>query len=165
MGGRGIQNPERSWILLHGQYILKHFVLGLIDTKNYLNVTTREQSQIVLSANQRRVDYFTLRKKLESALIQGNSRLSWMLDCTPWIPDFQFRYWIQNLCQWNIDSGFHSLVGFRVPRAVFQNPKPKILCSKRKSFPDCGFHKQTFSGFPHIGATRTSSLIVLGEPN
>ena len=64
MGGRGIQNPERSWILLHGQYILKHFVLGLIDTKNYLNVTTREQSQIVLSANQRRVDYFTLRKNL-----------------------------------------------------------------------------------------------------
>ena len=57
-----MQNPERSWILLHGQYILKHFVLGLIDAKNYLNVTTREQSQIVLSANQRRVDYFTLRK-------------------------------------------------------------------------------------------------------
>ena len=54
MGGRGIQNPERSWILLHGQYILKHFVLELIDTKNYLNVlTTREQSQIILSASQK----------------------------------------------------------------------------------------------------------------
>ena len=166
MGGRGIQNPERSWILLHGQYILKHFVLGLIDTKNYLNVTSpRGNSHKLFWVQTREGSTISLLEKIRIGPIRGNSRLSWMLDCTPWIPDFQFRYWIQDLCQWNLDSGFHSLVGFRVPRAVFRNPKPKILCSKRKSFPDCGFHKQTFSGFPHIRATRTSSLIVLGEPN
>ena len=98
MGGRGIQNPERSWILLHGQYILKHFVLGLIDTKNYLNVTTREQSQIVLSANQRRVDYFTLRKKLESAPYKG------IQDCLGcWIAHHGFRIF-------SLDTGFKIFV-------------------------------------------------------
>ena len=29
-------------------------------------------------------------------------------------------------CQWNWDSGFQSLVGFRIPKAVFRIPKPRI---------------------------------------
>ena len=51
-----------------------------------------------------------------------------------WIPRHGFRI----LCQWNLDSGFQSLVGFRIP-------KPRILDSKSKNFliPE--------SVFPYIG--------------
>ena len=47
-----------------------------------------------------------------------------------WIPRLRFLisdtgFWI--LCQWNLDSGFQSLVGFRIPPA---------------KFPDFGFHMQ-----------------------
>ena len=39
-------------------------------------------------------------------------------------------------------SGFQSLVVFRIPWAVFRIPKPRILDSTSKIFPDSGFHKQ-----------------------
>ena len=35
-------------------------------------------------------------------------------------------------CQWNLDSGFQSLVGFRIPWAVFQIPEPRIPDSTSK---------------------------------
>ena len=46
-----------------------------------------------------------------------------------WVPNRGFRipgsgFWI--LCQWHLDSSFQSLVGFRIPWAVFQIPKPRI---------------------------------------
>ena len=42
-----------------------------------------------------------------------------------WILDFHavdsgFQLLDSILCQWNLDSGFQSLVGFRIPRAVFR---------------------------------------------
>ena len=48
---------------------------------------------------------------------------------------------IPNTCmssvfQGKLDSGFQSLVGFRIPRAVFRIPRPKIPDSTRKNFPD-----------------------------
>ena len=39
-----------------------------------------------------------------------------------------------------MDSGFQSLVGFRTPTAVFRIPKPRILDSTSKNFPDSGIH-------------------------
>ena len=36
------------------------------------------------------------------------------------------------------DSGFHSLVGFRIPWAVFRNPKPRIPDSTSENFPHSG---------------------------
>ena len=45
--------------------------------------------------------------------------------------------WIP-VCQWNLDSGFQSIVGFRIPWAVFWIPKPRIPDSKSKNFPDSG---------------------------
>ena len=39
-----------------------------------------------------------------------------------------------SICQWNLDSGFQSLVGFRIPWAQ-----------------DSGFHKQKFIAFPYLG--------------
>ena len=36
-----------------------------------------------------------------------------VLDSGFWIPHSVFR--IQGLCQWNLDSGFQSLIGFRIP--------------------------------------------------
>ena len=51
--------------------------------------------------------------------------------------------------QWDLDSGFQSLVGFPILKAVFRIPKPRIPDSTSKNFPDSGFHKQNFrdSGF------------------
>ena len=43
-----------------------------------------------------------------------------------------------SLCQWNLDSGFQSMVRFWVPRAVLQFPTRRIPDSKRKNFPDVG---------------------------
>ena len=43
-------------------------------------------------------------------------------------------------CQWNLDSGFQSLVGFWNPQAVVQIPKPRI--------PDSN---QRFPGFSYMG--------------
>ena len=63
---------------------------------------------------------------------------------------------IRILCQWNLDSGFQSLVGFQIPRAVFRIPKPRtpdstanfsmIPNSTRKNFED-----SEESRFPYIG--------------
>ena len=39
-----------------------------------------------------------------------------------WIPATEFHLF----CQWNWDSGFQSLVGFRILWAVFQIPKPRL---------------------------------------
>ena len=39
----------------------------------------------------------------------------------------------------NRDSGFQSLAGFRVPRAGFRIPKPRIPDSKSEKFMDSGF--------------------------
>ena len=58
-----------------------------------------------------------------------------------WIPrrGFQIpgtRFWI--LSQWDLDSGFQSLKGFRIPWVVFRIPKSRIPDSSGKNFPDCG---------------------------
>ena len=42
------------------------------------------------------------------------------------------------ICQWNLDSGFQSLVGFRIPWAVFRIPKPRIPDSISKIFRGSG---------------------------
>ena len=55
-------------------------------------------------------------------------RGSWLLDSTPWIPDSSFFF------KGKLDSGFQSLVGFRIP-------KSRIPDSMGKIFPDFGFHK------------------------
>ena len=46
-----------------------------------------------------------------------------------------------SLCQWNLDSGFHSFVGFRIP-------KPRILDST--SIPE--------SGFPYMGGFQSDEM-------
>ena len=51
-----------------------------------------------------------------------------------------------SLCQWNLDPGFQSLVGYRIPWVIFWIPKPRSPDSKSKSFPD--------SGFPYEGDSR-----------
>ena len=48
------------------------------------------------------------------------------------IPGIEFRI----LCQWSLNSGFQSLVGFQIPWAVFWIPKPKILDFTSKTLPD-----------------------------
>ena len=54
-----------------------------------------------------------------------------------------FQVLDSRLCQWNLDSGFKSLEGLRIP-------KPRIADSA-SNFPDSGFHQQKFLGFrnPH----------------
>ena len=47
-----------------------------------------------------------------------------------WIPRRGFRSpstgWFQIFCQWNVDFRFQSLVGFRIPWAVFRIPQAKF---------------------------------------
>ena len=66
-----------------------------------------------------------------------------------WIPRRGFRINVMNssVCQWNLDSGFQSLVWFRNPWAVFRIPKPRILDSGKIS-------RIPKSGFPYIGRNR-----------
>ena len=53
-----------------------------------------------------------------------------------------------SLCQWNLDSWFHSVV--RIQRAVLPIPKPRIPDSTSKNFPDSGIQISL-----HLGVTIT----------
>ena len=55
--------------------------------------------------------------------------------------DFGFQVLDSSICQWNLKSGFQSLVGFRILWAVFLIPKPRIPDSTAKiaRIPECGF--------------------------
>ena len=48
-----------------------------------------------------------------------------------------------SICHWNLDSGFQSLVRFRIPWAVFRIPKPRVPGSTSKICPDSYFNKGT----------------------
>ena len=50
--------------------------------------------------------------------------------------DSGFQVLDSSLCQWNVDSGFQSLVGFPIPWAVLRIPKPMVPDSVSKHFPD-----------------------------
>ena len=63
--------------------------------------------------------------------------------------DSGFQVLDSSLCQWNLDSGFQSFVGFRIPKAVVRIPKSRISDFTRQGliFPDGGFQKQKLTGF------------------
>ena len=65
-----------------------------------------------------------------------------------------------SLCQWNLDSGFHSFVGFQIPWAVFWIPKSRILHSTSKIFLNCGFQKQKFPGFLNQNSLTESEKVL-----
>ena len=50
--------------------------------------------------------------------------------------DSGFQELCSILCQCNLDSRLLSLVGFRIPLAVYRIPKPRIPDSTSKIFPD-----------------------------
>ena len=56
--------------------------------------------------------------------MKGNPRQS--LDSGFHTVDSRFQVLDCGLCRWNIDSGFQSLVGFWIPKAVFQIPQAEI---------------------------------------
>ena len=61
---------------------------------------------------------------------------------------------------WILDSGFQSLVGFRILWTVFRIPRPRIsVFTLSKFFPDFGFHEQNF---PHSGI-RNPDFLTWGE--
>ena len=70
-----------------------------------------------------------------SPLERESARQSWILNFTPRIPDSRL---LISFCQWNLDSGFQSLVGFRILWVVFRIPRPRISDSTSKNFPVCG---------------------------
>ena len=67
---------------------------------------------------------------------------------------------VLNSSQWDLDSGFQSLVGFPILKAVFRIPKPRIADSISKHFPDSVIHKQTFPGFRKDSLTWSELKIV-----
>ena len=66
--------------------------------------------------------------------MQGNP----VLDSGFHVVDSEFQELDFSLCQWKLDSGFPSLVGFRILWAVFWVPKPRIPDSTSKNFTDSG---------------------------
>ena len=59
--------------------------------------------------------------------------------------DCGFRVLDSSLFQWNVDSGFHALVGFWSTLALFWIPKPWVPVTTSKIFPDFAFYKQRIS--------------------
>ena len=53
-----------------------------------------------------------------------------------------------SLCQWNLDSGFHLLVGFQIPEAVFWIPNSRIPHSTSKIFPQFRIPEAKISQIP-----------------
>ena len=49
--------------------------------------------------------------------------------------DSGFQVLDSSLCQWNLNSGFWSLVGFRTPWALFRIPRPMMPHFTSKHFP------------------------------
>ena len=66
-----------------------------------------------------------------------------------------------SLFQWNVDSGFHFLVGFRSTWALFWIPKPWIPDSTSKKFPDSGIC--THLTRINLGGLRSRRLEVVGQ--
>ena len=58
--------------------------------------------------------------------------------------DSRFQVLDFTLFQWNLDSGFQSFVGFRIPWAVFRIPKFRIPDSTSKSFLDSVFRNPDY---------------------
>ena len=58
----------------------------------------------------------------------------WILDSTPWISDY--RYWIADSL--SVELRIPIVSGIRIPKAMFQIPKPKIPDSTSRNFPDSG---------------------------
>ena len=58
----------------------------------------------------------------------------------------RFQVLDSSLCQWNLDSRFHSVV--RIQRAILPIPKPRIPDSTSKNFPDSGIQIPL-----HLGVT------------
>ena len=74
-------------------------------------------------------------------------------------------YWIPDLFQWNLDSGFELLVGFRIPTPVFRIPRPRIPDSTRKNFQDSGFQMQKFPGFRNPDSFTRGECVGLWKHN
>ena len=77
-------------------------------------------------------DRLITRHALHSLMIM----LSALLQRLAWLAEFQVPD--SSLCQWNLDSGFQSLVALRTPTAVFRIPKPRIPDFTGKTLPDSG---------------------------
>lgn len=77
------------------------------------------------------------------------ARQSWIVDSTPYIPDSS--YWIPGLCQWNMDSGFQTLVEFRIPKpkiSDFISKSFQDTNSTRKNVPDSGIRIPLYGAKP-----------------
>ena len=61
-----------------------------------------------------------------------------VLDFEFYAADSRFQVIYSSLCQWNFDSGFQLLVGFRILWVVSRIPGSRIYCSTSKNFPVCG---------------------------
>ena len=71
--------------------------------------------------------------------------------------DSGFQDLDSSLCQWNLDSGFQSLVGFRTPWPVSRIPKPRISDSTNKNLPDSRIRIPLHGATPHCFETALQS--------
>ena len=88
----------------------------------------------------------------------GNrNRISPPLSESKTVLESGFQDMDSSLCQWNLDSGFQSLVGFRTPWAVFRIPKPRISDSTNKNLLDSRIRIPLHGATPHCFETTLQS--------
>ena len=75
--------------------------------------------------------------------------------------DSRFQELDSSLCQWNLDSGFQSLMSSRITGVVFRIPKSRIPDSNSKISLDYGFHMPKFCTFWYPNSLRPVSNVLL----
>ena len=83
-----------------------------------------------------------------------NTKQSWILDPIPWIVDS--GCWIPIFFQWNVDSGFHALVGFWSTWALFWIPKSWIPDTTSKI--QARISQILESGYPYMGRSTSQTF-------
>ena len=99
-----------------------------------------ENSRAIIGNCEFSMIYFVVSSLLLCKEMQDNLGF-WIPRCGFLIPGIEFRI----PCQWNLDSRFQSLAGFRISWAEFRIPKSRMSNSTRtNSTFEFGFHKQNF---------------------
>ena len=73
-----------------------------------------------------------------------------------------------SVCQWNLDSGFQSFVGFRIPWGAFPIPKPRIRDFTGKNFLDSGIrvlYHRAKNTLPYTEERRKNKMIDIHPGN
>ena len=112
------------------------FSQSLVEIVHYWNLCSKKIIVLGFHLDVRTVKFFLCFRSSHHSPHVRESRA--VLDSGIHAEDSGFQVLDSRICQWNLDSGFQSLVGFWIPWAVFRIPNPRILDSIMKIFRDSG---------------------------